>query len=112
MQDILTQSIILITIASIVFLISDFLCSVRHTPQANAIAESPVTQASYATLDWVQPVVDIEVESVDVVAIAKSRMPKLSLASLGIRELKKLASQRKVKGYSKLNKAQLVAALC
>lgn len=37
--------------------------------------------------------------------------PAEDLASLGIRQLKKLASAAKIKGYSKLTKAELILAL-
>jgi hypothetical protein len=37
--------------------------------------------------------------------------PEISLTSLGIRELKKLASQAKIKRYSNLNKRELILAL-
>lgn len=77
--------------------------------------------ATPATIDWLLSVVKEEVVEevvVDVLSLAKSRLPVVAvveelidLSKLGIRELKKLASQRKVKGYGKMNKAELVIAL-
>lgn len=125
MQVILTQLIVAFVLISASMFITDFVCSVPRTPQSIIVAESPVESIVpvvpspvvppiYATLEWVYQVPDIEEavnEMPDIVAIARSRMPQLNVAAMSIRELKKLASDRKLKGYSKLNKAQLIAAM-
>jgi len=121
MQSILTQLFIFIAIVSIASLVTNFVSKgVPRTPQSIVVVESPVVEVefsvasaiSYATLEWVCRVEEEVVEMPDIIAIAKGRMHKLYIASLGIRELKKLASDRKLKGYGKMNKAALIAALC
>lgn len=89
-----------------------------------------------ATLDWVQIVEDEKVvETIDVIALAKSRQkPKtviqagvkvrelldglskstqqlINYSAMNIRQLKALASQFKIKGYGKMKKAELIFAL-
>lgn len=128
MQSILTQAIELFVIISLAMLVTDFVCSVPRTPQVSLIVEcekvEEVAAISYATLDWIQePTLqethdywlecEIESESTDVIELAKAKakIPTRSLLNATIRELKKLASERKLKGYSNMRKAELIAAL-
>jgi len=130
MQVILTHLFVIILVSSVTLFVGLFIRGLLHTPQVNAIVESsiesvalvvqspiiPVTEpVVYATLEWVHQVPDTEEavnEMPDIVQMAKARMPRLNIAGLGIRELKKLASDRKLKGYSNMRKAELIAALC
>ena len=64
-----------------------------------------------------EPVESVETYLVNLPDTTASPLPQaiatdeISLASLGIRELKKLASKAKIKRYSTLNKQQLILAL-
>lgn len=88
-----------------------------------------------ATLEWLlQSIAEepatLEEETPDIIQLAKARTTSkppvidsvievareitthlTDLSGLGIRELKKLASERKLKGYGKMTKAQLLQAL-
>jgi hypothetical protein len=132
MQHILSQLIVILVVASFALFISQFVRGLLHAPQTQAIVETPVIESAvpvievvqspvvpvispvvYATLEWVHQVTEEAVnEMPDIVAMAKACMIRAEIAAMGIRELKKLASDRKLKGYSKLNKAQLIVALC
>jgi hypothetical protein len=67
----------------------------------------------------IEPVESVETYLVNLPVMSSENFPipqaiatdENSLASLGIRELKKLASKAKIKRYSTLNKQQLILAL-
>lgn len=78
---------ILYAAVAMVAFVHDSIAARRHTPQ-QAIATTIKPEA-----------------------VTKPTTPQNSLSTMTIRELKKAASQAKIKGYSSMKKAQLIAAL-
>jgi hypothetical protein len=70
--------------------------------QALPAPVAPVVDTPAQPAEITAPVVSVTVPSVE---------PETPLADLGIRQLKTVASAAKVKGYGRMSKAQLIAAL-
>lgn len=114
--------------------------AIEVTPEWLAAAAAEGLPAPFpATMNWLEAALyyvqgcdvyqeevveelDIPVLERDIISLAKSRLPVvavaqevtsrfLELASLNIRQLKKMASERKIKNYGKMNKADLIIVL-
>jgi hypothetical protein len=71
-----------------------------EVPIAKLVYVAPLVETPIVTFTFTQPTVQEPVQEVG-----------LDLNSLGIRELKKLASAHHIKGYSNLRKAELIDRL-
>jgi hypothetical protein len=87
---------------------------VEYFPEIEAVEPYIKTETVFN-----EPVESVETYLVNLPVMSSENFPipqaiasdELSLTSLGIRELKKLASTRKIKRYGSLNKQQLIFAL-
>lgn len=106
--------------------ISGLVALTSNTQQVTVLEEVVEEElTTSATLNWLLSVVveeEVVEEEVNVLSLAKSRIPALVLAqeivdclvdltTLNIRELKRMASERKIKGYGKMKKHELITAL-
>ncbi len=132
MQDLLTYAFLTLAAGYAVLMGVDFIHGlIRLVPQVTAegpeqveevpqvTAEGPEETPKVATWDWLVPSLDCDVPQVDAIEFGRHKLRVLEVAqqserdysSLSIRELKKLASERKIKRYSSLTKTQLLTAL-
>lgn len=93
-----------------------------QSPQQQHINDKP-TESSYEvqspvfTLEMLESLIevdDIQDEIIDIIQLAKSRLPMqqiIDYSKMTIRELKAIAKLRKLKGYGDMRKSELVAAL-
>lgn len=101
MSDLLASMFAFFLAAYLLFLVADFTVGLVHlwtrcapaiyTPSLdfdNKLLSNQLPTPAFATLDWIQPVTEEEVEPVDIIALAKSRLPRFDITALKIYKLR------------------------